>query len=160
MVGNGEPSGEKRTARRRRNRRMALAVVLVIILIPLLYVFVIPRTEVSVRVFYNESMLNRIFVDPEIANTGTNEVSAVTLRIAVVNSTDFEMGKKEYSVPGITQVFGLAKLDAIGFRGDQYERYTIIIDIELTAGGTVLSRHWSHSTEEPWLNQDWTDKVG
>jgi len=93
MVGNGEPSGEKRTARRRRNRRMALAVVLVIILIPLLYVFVIPRTEVSVRVFYNESMLNRIFVDPEIANTGTNEVSAVTLRIAVVNSTDFEMGK-------------------------------------------------------------------
>lgn len=144
---------------RKGRRRIALAIALVIILIPVLYIFVIPRTEVSVRVFYNESVLNRINIDPQITNTGTNEATDVTLTIAVVNSTDREMGRKVYSIPGIARVFGVARLDAFDFRGDQFERYTIVIDIELSAGGTTLTRHWSHSTEEPWLNLDWTDKV-
>ncbi len=163
MAGDDEVEEGKRQAlqkRRKGRRRIALVIVLVAILIPALYFFVIPRTEVNVRVFYNESVLNQINIDPQITNTGTNEATAVTLRIEVVNSTDNEMGKKEYSVPSVVQVLGVAKLDALSFRGDQYERYTIIIDIELKAGGTTLARHWSHNTEEPWLNLDWTDRVG
>ncbi|MBM4249977.1 MAG: hypothetical protein FJ149_11225 [Euryarchaeota archaeon] len=148
-----------RQGRRRSRRRIAAAVVVVAVLVPLLYLFVIPRTEVVVRVHYNESVLNQINIDPQISNPGTNEATAVTLRIAVVNSTDAEMGKREYTVARIAQVFGVAKLDALTFRGDQYEKYTIIIDIELSAGGQTHKRHWSHSTAEPWLNQDWTDRV-
>lgn len=160
--GEGEVESEGREARRRRRRsrkRIALAVVLVIILVPLLYLFVIPRTDVSVRVFYNESVLNQINIDAQITNTGTNEATGVTLTVAVVNSTDAEMAKREYSVPSIAQVFGVAKLDSLSFRGNQFEKYTITIDIELSAGGTTHRRHWSHDTEEPWLNQDWTDRV-
>lgn len=158
--GNGvEPGSQAPRTRRRRRRRIGLAVALIIVLIPVLYIFVIPRTDVAVKVFYNESMLNQINFDPQITNAGTNEATAVTLRLSVVNSTDFEMGRKEYSIREIEPVTGVARLDALNFRGNQYERYTIIIDIELSAGGTTLSRHWSHSTEEPWLNQDWTDKV-
>ena len=160
--GEGEGESEGREARRRRRRsrkRLALAVVLVIILVPLLYLFVIPRTDVSVRVFYNESVLNQINVDAQISNTGTNEATDVTLTVTVVNSTDAEMARREYSVPSIAQVFGVAKLDSQSFRGDQFEKYTIIIDIELRAGGMTHRRHWSHDTEEPWLNQDWTDRV-
>ena len=163
MAGDGEAMAEKRPdqdGRRRRRRRIGLAVAIAIILIPAMYFFVIPRTEINVRVFYNETLLNHIYIDPQITNTGTNEATAVTLRIAVVNSTDSEMGRKEYSINEIEPVMGVARLDALNFRGDQYERYTILIDIELRAGGATLSRHWSHSTEEPWLNQEWTDKVG
>jgi hypothetical protein len=156
----GEEGKRQALKKRRRGRqRIALVVALVVILIPALYLFVIPRTEISVRVFYNESVLNQINVDPQITNSGTNEATAVTLTIAVVNSTDHEMGKKEYSIGEIEPVMGIAKLDALTFRGSQYERYTIVIDIELNAGGTTLSRHWSHNTEEPYLNLDWTDKV-
>jgi len=156
----GEDERRGLLKRRRRGRRnIALVIALVVILIPALYLFVIPRTEVNVRVFYNESVLNNINIDPQITNTGTNEATALTLTIAVVNSTDFEMGKKEYAVSGVARVFGVAKLDALTFRGNQYERYTIIIDIEVKAGGTTLSRHWSHNTEEPYLNLDWTDTV-
>ncbi len=159
----GAVSGEgmDRPARKRGGgrRRIAMAVAIVIILIPVLYFFVIPRTDVNVRIFYNESVLNRINIDPQLTNPGTNEATAVTLTIAVVNSTDREMGRKVYSIPSIARVFGVTRLDAFGFRGDQYERYTIVIDIELRAGGTTLTRHWSHNTEEPWLNLDWTDRV-
>jgi len=163
MAGDEEAEDEKRQAlrkRRKRRRNMAILIVLVIILIPALYFLVIPRTELSVRVFYNESVLNQINIDPQIANSGTNEATAVTLKIAVVNETDYEMGKKEYSIGEIEPVMGIAKLDPLTFRGSQYERYTIVVDIQWNAGGTTLSRHWSHNTEEPWLNLDWTDKVG
>jgi len=145
--------------RRRGRRRIALVIALVVILIPALYLFVIPRTEVSVRIFYNESVLNNINVDTQISNTGTNEAGSLILTIAVVNSTDYEMGKKEYSIGKIAPVMGIARLDALTFRGNQYERYTIVIDIELNVGGTTLSRHWSHNTEEPYMNLDWTDRV-
>jgi hypothetical protein len=159
-VESGEERREARQKRRKSRRRIAIVIVLIVILIPALYFLVIPRTDVSVRVFYNESVLNQINVDPQIINTGTNEVESVTLRISVVNSTDYDMGHKEYSITEIAPVTGVAKLDSLTFRGDQYDRYTIIIDIDLTAGGTTQSRHWSHNTEEPWMNQDWTDKVG
>lgn len=142
------------------HRKAALLIVSVIIIIPLLYSFVIPRTELSVKVYYNESVLNQINIDPEIRNGGTNELTALTLRVAVVNSTDREMGSKGYTIGSVAPVFGVARLDALTFRGDQYERYTIVIDLEFSAGGTVHTRHWSHDTQEPWLNQDWTDKVG
>jgi hypothetical protein len=155
----GEQKREAQQKRRKGRRWIAIVIVLVVLLIPALYFLIIPRTDVSVRVFYNESVLNQINVDPQIINTGTNEVESVTLRISVVNSTDYDMGQKEYSIGEIAPVTGVAKLDSLTFRGDQYDRYTIIIDIELNAGGTTLSRHWSHNTEEPWLNLDWTDKV-
>lgn len=155
----GEEALQALRKKRRGRRRIALVIALVVILIPALYFFVIPRTELSVRVFYNESVLNNINVDPQITNTGTNEAESLTLTIAVVNSTDYEMGKKEYSIGDIPPVMGVAKLDALTFRGSQYERYTIVIDIELNAGGTTLTRHWSHNTEEPYLNLDWTDRV-
>jgi len=155
----GEEALQALRKKRRGRRRIALVTALVVILIPALYFFVIPRTELSVRVFYNESVLNNINVDPQITNTGTNEAESLTLTIAVVNSTDYEMGKKEYSIGDIPPVMGVAKLDALTFRGSQYERYTIVIDIELNAGGTTLTRHWSHNTEEPYLNLDWTDRV-
>ena len=163
MAGDDAGEEERRAAiqkRRKRRRNIAIVIVLVAILVPALYFFVIPRTEVNVRVFYNESLLNQINIDPQITNTGTNEATAVTLRISVVNATDHEMGKKEYSIGEIEPVMGIAKLDPLTFRGSQYERYTIVVDIEMSAGGTTLARHWSHNTEEPWLNLDWTDKVG
>jgi len=154
-------AGENGKRRRWSGRRKAaLLIVSVIIIIPLLYFFVIPRTELSVKVYYNESVLNQINIDPEIRNSGTNELTALTLRVAVVNSTDWEMGSKEYTIGSVAPVFGVARLDALTFRGDQYERYTFVIDLEFSAGGTVHTRHWSHDTQEPWLNQDWTDKVG
>ena len=145
--------------RRRRRRRAVWLVVVIVIIIPLLYFFVIPRTELAVKVYYNESMLNQINVATELRNSGTAEVSDIDLDVTVVNSTDQGMGSREYSVGTVAPYMGVAKVPSITFRGDQFDRYTIIVDISFSAGGQSHSRHFSHDTQEPWMNQDWTDTV-
>jgi hypothetical protein len=145
-------------AKGRRKLKLAAAVLLVIVLIPLLYFVIIPRTELTLKVFYNESLLNQINVDSELRNGGTVSADDISLEISVVNSTDAQMGQGNYS-GSIGPFSGPKKLDAITFRGSQYEDYTIIIDLKFSSGGRDYSRHWSHDTEEPWLNQEFTETV-
>lgn len=147
-------------AKRRRGKLMlAVAAVLVVVLIPLLYFVVIPRTELTLKVYYNESVLNQINVDSELRNGGTVAVDDLTLEISVVNSSDQEMGGQNYTVRSIAPFSGPEKLEAITFRGSQYDEYTIIIDLQFSSGGRGYSGHWSHGTEEPWMNQDFTETV-
>jgi hypothetical protein len=159
--GGGQSAPARPDARRRRgrHRRLALLAVAVIVIIPLLYFFVIPRTELAVKVSYNESVLNRINVAAQLKNSGTQEVTDVDLDVSVVNSTDSGMGSREYSVGTVAPYMGVAKLQSLTFRGDQYERYTIVVTISFSAGGERHSRHFSHDTQEPWMNQDWTDVI-
>ena len=143
----------------RRKLKLAAAVVLVIVLVPLLYFVVIPRTELTLKIYYNESLLNQINVDSELRNGGTVGVDDITLEISVVNFTDAQMGHQNYSVPSVGSFSAPQKLDAITFRGSQYEEYTIIIDLHFSSQGRDFSGHWSHDTEEPWMNQDFTETV-
>ena len=146
--------------KKRRGRLMlVVAVVLVVVLILLLYYVVIPRTELTLKVYYNESVLNQINVDSELRNGGTVAVDDLTLEISVVNSTDQQMGEHNYTVRTIAPFSGPERLEAITFRGSQYEDYTIIIDLQFNSGGRAYSGHWSHETEEPWMNQDFTETV-
>ena len=142
-----------------RKIKIAAAVILVVILIPLLYFVIIPRTELTLKVYYNESLLNQINVDPELRNGGTVSVDDLTLKISVLNSTDGEMGHKDYVESSIGPFSGPTKLDAISFRGSQYEEYTIFIELHFSSGGRDFDRHWSHDTEEPWMNQEFTETV-
>ena len=144
--------------KRGRGRMLAVVVVVVAVLIPLLYFLVVPRTELTLKVYYNESLLNQINVDPELRNDGTVAVENVVLEISVVNSTDQQQGERNYTAPSIPP-HSANRLEAITFRGSQYEDYTIIIDLSFSAGGHSYSEHWSHQTKEPWMNQDFTETV-
>jgi len=155
-----EEFGDTASVKRRRGRLMgAVLIVLVVVLIPLLYFVVIPRTDLTLKVYYNESMLNQINVDSELRNGGTVAVDGLVLEISVVNSTDQQVGGQNYTVTSIGPFSPPEKLQAISFRGDQYEGYTIIIDLTFRAGGRSFSEHWSHETKEPWMNQDFTETV-
>ncbi|MEM4728238.1 MAG: hypothetical protein QXH42_00550 [Thermoplasmata archaeon] len=144
---------------KKRRRRAVALVALLIVLPPLLYFVVIPRTELKVRVFYNEGVLNRINIDPELRNAGTLALERVILRVEVVDSKDSEMGEREYRVSSVPAFAPPHRLDALTFRGDQYDSYTIIITIEFVAGGKCFKARWSHTTGEPWMNQEWEDTV-
>ncbi|MGQ9583457.1 MAG: hypothetical protein ACUVV6_08115 [Thermoplasmatota archaeon] len=147
-------------AKRRKNRRRAALLILLLALAPpLLYLTVIPRTELILRVFYNEGVLNQINVDPELRNAGTLEVGGVELELAVLSSRDEEMAAAGYNVSSVPPLGGLSRLRALTFRGDQYEGYTIVIDLRFRSGGRVFTAHWSHTTAEPWMNQEWRDIV-
>ena len=155
-----EEFGDTAPVKRRRGRLMgAVLIVLVVVLIPLLYFVAIPRTDLTLKVYYNESMLNQINVDSELRNGGTVAVDGLVLEISVVNSTDQQVGGQNYTVTSIGPFSPPEKLQAISFRGDQYEGYTIIIDLTFRAGGRSFSEHWSHETKEPWMNQDFTETV-
>jgi hypothetical protein len=155
-----EEVGETVPVKKRRGKLMlVVAVVLVVVLIPLVYFVVIPRTDLTLKVSYNESVLNQINVDSELRNGGTVAVEDLTVEISVVNTTDQEMAGRNYTVRSISPFSEPERLDAITFRGSQYEEYTIIIDLEFSSGGQKYSGHWSHETEEPWMNQDFTETV-
>jgi hypothetical protein len=143
----------------RRKLKLAAAVVMVIIVVPLLYFVIIPRTELSLKIYYNESVMNQINFDTELRNGGTVPIDDITLEISVVNSTDAQMGHQNNSVQNIGPFSAPKDLDAISFRGSQYEQYTIIIDLHFSSQGRDFSNHWSHQTEEPWMNQDFTETV-
>jgi len=131
-----EDAGEAAPVKKRRGRLMlAVAIILVVVLIPMLYFVVIPRTELTLKVYYNESVLNQINVDSELRNGGTVAVDDLTLEISVVNSTDQEMGEHNYTVGSIAPFSGPERLEAITFRGSQYEDYTIMIDLQFSSGG-------------------------
>jgi hypothetical protein len=157
--GRGEAAEVAPVKKGRTRLKMAAAVLLVVIIIPLLYFVIIPRTELTLKVSYNESLLNQINVDPELRNGGTVGISGLVLNITVVNSTDSEMGSREYSVSSISPFSGPARLPVLSFRGDQYDEYTILIELSFSAGGQAYSRHWSHETDEPWMNQDFMETV-
>lgn len=144
--------------KRGRGRMLVVAVVAVLVLIPLLYFVVIPRTELTLKIYYNESLLNQINVDAELRNGGTVSVDDVALEISVVNSTDQEQAGHNYT-PSSIAPHATYRGEAMTFRGSQYEDYTILIDLRFSAGGRSYSEHWSHETKEPWMNQEFTEMV-
>jgi hypothetical protein len=152
---------EARDDRRKlvKRRKIALCIALLIIIPAVLYIGVIPRTELTVKVRYNEGLLNQINIAAELRNTGTIDAGSIKLEVSVVNSTDMEMGNAEYLVSYVGAHQSPHRLDTLTFRGNQLERYTVLIDLEFTSGSRTFSRHWSHNTDEPWINQDFVDTV-
>ncbi len=145
--------------RRRARRRAALLALLLALAPPLLYLTVIPRTELTLSLFYNEGILNQINVDAELRNAGTLEARGVELRIEVVSSRDEEMAAAEYSVASLSHMGGLSRLRALTFRGDQYEAYTIIAHLSFRSGERLFTAQWSHTIAEPWMNQEWRETL-
>jgi hypothetical protein len=152
---------EARSNRRNlvKRRNIAIGVALLIIIPAILYVGVIPRTEFTVKVRYNEGLLNQINIATELRNTGTIDAGSIKLEVSIVNSTDMEMGNAEYLVSYVGVHQSPHRLDTLTFRGNQLERYTVLIDLEFTSGSSTFSHHWSHNTAEPWINQDFVDTV-
>jgi hypothetical protein len=117
------------------------------------------------------------FFGVKALRAGDTQLRAVSVRDAVEGqehrwascySGIFASDTDDYKLSGleksqwwsaIAPFSGPERLDAITFRGSQYEEYTIIIELHFSSGGRGFSGHWSHDTEEPWMNQDFTETV-
>ena len=152
---------EARENRRKvvRRRKVAVAVALLIIIPAVLYFGVVPRTELTLKVRYNEGILNQINIASELRNTGTIDAGSIKLELSVSNRSDTEMGKAEYLISIVAAHAGPYRPDTLTFRGNQLERYTIIVELEFSSGSRTFTRHWSFNTAEPWMNQDFSDTV-
>src|SRR3990172_8564462 len=88
--GDGAGAADPTLPRRLRARRLkVVGIGLTALLLPvLLWGLVIPRTDVTVTVWFNEGMLNAINVDSKVSNGGTLVLQGLEVSVEVFNASD------------------------------------------------------------------------
>ena len=127
-------------------KKVLFAIFTVAILVALAYFF-IPTVNADVRVLYFEGAAGAINVDSKLKNDGNTALVNFELGIIVVDSND-------KVIQNVTHTLSRAEartsysFDNIYFKGDHYETYHIIINIEFMADGDTYSAQYSHETDE------------
>ncbi len=133
-----------------------IAVVVLLLLMAGAYMFVIPRMEVLVKTRYFESFGPTISVDAKIENTGNVRLENIEFTLAILDEQDHileNLSKKVAYLDG----FSTQAIDSIGFKGDHYQIYTLLITIRFNAGGKTYYQSYSHVTDSSMniLYEDW-----
>src|SRR3972149_1208987 len=86
--GDGAGAADPTLPRRLRARRLKVVGIGLSLLLPvLLWGLVIPRTDVTVTVWFNEGMLNAINVDSKVSNAGTLVLQGLEVSVEVFNAS-------------------------------------------------------------------------
>jgi len=129
--------------------RVVGAIVLAIIIVLALYYMVVPRADADLVLQYNEGLLGGVNVDGRLENHGTRGIEGAVITINVQNSTDSPVGDTE-TFEGSLGAHSTTSLEAISFRGDQWETYHIFVSWEFDCAGKHYSgtSHLSTPGEE------------
>ena len=114
------------------------AIVLAIIIVLALYYMVIPRADAELVLQYNEGLLGGVNVDGRLENHGTRAIEGAVMTLNVQNSTDSPVGET-VTFEGSVGAHETASLEAVSFRGDQWETYHIFVSWEFDCAG----KHYS-----------------
>ena len=156
-----QPLPDPTLRRRLRQRRTKAALILLaVIALPLvLWVFVIPRTDVTITVWYNEGLLNAINVDTKIVNDGTTTLGGVSVHIQVFNDTDRLMAEQQFDANQSVPMYRSLPVPNLSFQGDQRQEYRLLVEVTFTTDGKSFSSSHTYRTDEPALNAIFSSKV-
>jgi len=138
--------------------RMAAAILVTAIIVLALYYLAIPRADAELVVQYNEGLLGGVNVDARLENHGTRGIEGATVTITVQNSTDSPVGGPE-TFEGRVGAHSRASLEAVSFRGDQWETYHIFVSWEFECAGKHYSGTEHLSTPGEEMNVWFTVKM-
>jgi hypothetical protein len=138
--------------------RVVGAIVLAIIVVLALYYLVIPRADAELVLQYNEGLLGGVNVDGRLENHGTRGIEGAVITIDVQNSTDSPVGDT-VTFEGSVAAHGTASLEAVSFRGDQWETYHIFVSWEFDCAGKHYSGTSHLSTPGEEMNVWFTVKM-
>lgn len=115
-------------------RRIWLVVVVIAIIACAVWFYGLPRTDAELVVQYNEGLLGGVNVDARVENHGTRALEALTVTIAVQDSTDTPVAET-YEWDGRVAPHTETGLEAVHFQGDQWETYHIFVSWEYDSAG-------------------------
>jgi|GEM_PF-4968865 len=142
-------------------KAVAVAVLVGLVLPAVLYGFVIPRADVTVRTWFNEGFLNAITVDAKVLNDGTVEVRNLDINISVMK----EVKGVEVHVADLTGysssvgIMSEKKFTSIGFHDDQNAKYIIEVKVTFEAGSSHVSKSYTHHVNQATMNLYFNDRV-
>jgi hypothetical protein len=147
--------------------RAVYAIPAVIVLVLLIgagvYLYVIPRSGLSVRTIYHETPGGGgtggvINVNIVMENTGNQGVDGLSFEIGIKNSTGAYMtgrSGQDLSIPP-----GKNAEIKLNFVGSQYDTYEIKIHIRFDSGGDTTISDLLHRTVEDEMNLVFEDDLG
>jgi len=142
-------------------KAVAVGVLVGLVLPAILYGFVIPRADVTVRTWFNEGLLNAMTVDAKVINDGTVEVSNLDINISVMKDVK---GVEVHvaDLTGYSSSVGFMsdkKFDSITFHDDQNAKYILVIKISFNAGGTHITKSYTHRVNSAVMNTYFNDHI-
>lgn len=142
-------------------KAIAAAVLVGLVLPVFLYGFVIPRSDVTVRTWFNEGLLNAITVDTKVLNDGTVEVRNLDINISVLK----ELKGVEVYVTDLTAssssigIMSEKKFSGITFHDDQNAKYILEVKVSFDAGGTHVTKSYTHHVDQAYMNLYFNDHI-
>jgi len=127
------------------NKRKVL--VAAVILVVIAAVGAAPRLDAEVTLAYSESTLGTTFIDVKLSNHGTVSVSGIYITITVLDPEDNLIAEGNFTTSEV-HPFSEKNFDAMRFRCDQTQRYTIILEIELDAQGKTYTGEDTYTVGE------------
>ena len=142
-------------------KAIAVGFVVCLLLPALLYGFVIPRVDVTVRTWYYEGFLSSITVDSKVLNDGSVEVTNLDINISVmkaVGSYDVYIAQFTGQTPSIG-IMSEKNFEGISLHDDQNDKYVLQVKITFDAGSQHVSRSYTHHIDGPYMNVFFNDHI-
>ena len=142
-------------------KAIVVGLLVCLVLPAVLYGFIIPRADVTVRTWFNEGLLNSITVDAKVINDGTVEVSNLDLNISVMK----EVKGVEVHIADLASysssvaIFSEKKFDSINFHDDENAQYVIEVKVSFDAGGSQVSKSYTHHVDQSYMNLYFNDQI-
>jgi len=142
-------------------KAIAVGFVLCLLLPAVVYGFVIPRADVTVRTWYYEGFLSSINVDAKVINDGSVEVTNLDINVSVmkeVGTYDVYITQFTGQTPSIG-IMSEKNFEGISLHDDQNDKYVLQIKITFDAGSQHVSRSYTHHIDGPYMNVYFNDHI-
>jgi hypothetical protein len=142
-------------------KAIAVGFVVCLLLPAVVYGFVIPRVDVTVRTWYYEGFLSSITVDSKVLNDGSVEVTNLDINISVmkeVGSYDVYIAQFTGQTPSIG-IMSEKNFEGMSLHDDQNDKYVLQVKITFDAGSQHVSRSYTHHIDGPYMNVFFNDHI-
>lgn len=166
-----EDNGEKSKTRKQHHVKgkrgviiFTVSIFLVLLLAPIIYYYIIPREEMTITTIYHEISgaggTGLIAVAFRVENTGTQDITDLSLKVLIVNQTYETKDTWNHTVGKLELREKIDHSEA--FSGTHYKNYYITIETSFTIEGNHYHRTITHSViekEHPEMNIEWKDTI-
>lgn len=142
-------------------KAIAVGFLVCLVLPAVLYGFVIPRADVTVRTWYYEGFLSSITVDTKIINDGSVEVTNLDINVSVmkvVGPYDVYLAQFIGQTPSI-RTMSEKNFEGMTFHDDQNEKYVLQVKISFDAGSRHFAKSYTHHIDGPSMSVYFNDRI-
>jgi hypothetical protein len=139
----------------KQKRGIVIVMITSICLIYLLYTTIIPRTELSADTTVHYSF-SGIMIGITIQNSGTLDISEMTLNVTVYDEDDEIVHQEEVLITSLGK--GDKVVHSLSFKAPQRDHYRLVMRFDFTSDGLEYSEEIEHEMKD-YMNFIWKDTV-